>query len=83
MKGCRGILFYCPPNATADRQRAPAPHSIVRYGKGTQVHRHGHGMHQQPARQDTWRVVTRGHVQQEVTVPRGSVREKNTREITP
>ena len=22
--------FYCPPNASASRQRAPAPHSIVR-----------------------------------------------------
>lgn len=37
-------------------------------------------MRQQPARQDTWRVVTRGHVQQGGTVPHGSVREKDTRE---
>ena len=37
MKGCRCILFYCLPNASAGRQRAPAPYSIDAHGSGPQV----------------------------------------------
>ncbi len=61
---------------------SPAQHRCAWCGHPGR-HRHGHGMHQQPARQDTSRVVTQGHVQPGGTVPRVSVREKDTRETTP